>query len=287
MLQKESRCAHNNTEPSNICIRSISVYGRTGVLAQSLEYSVPPSSHDEGGPNTISAVLVSRLSNYDVQTVRNWANTTSCYIRTVWGYPGYEYPNFTTRHLLTDDGVHGEVSFRGGLDWALRILENAKAFELIGRPALEPQWPGVPFPADAEGIRKRPLKHPDRMWPISRLHLESLSPPKTPELADDQGSLCSELTSATTISDTDTDFSGSPPSNPAEPRESSPGMGHAADPTADNLHQRAMQNEEFHRQRRSAEALYAHNGDTSGLLAILASVPRSSESWHPSGMPKF
>lgn len=257
------------------------------MLTQSLEYLVPPSSHDEGDSNTISALLVSRLSNYDVQTVRDWASTASCFIRMVWGYPGYEYPSFITRHLLTDGGVHGEVSFRGGIDWARRILENAKAFESMGRLVREPQWPGVTFLADAEGMQKWPLRHPGRTWPISLPHPESLPPPETLELADDQGSLCSELTCATTASDTDTDLSRSPSSSPAEPRESSPGVGHATEPTADNLYQQAMQNEEFHRQRRYAEALYAYNGDTSGLLAVLATVSRSGDSWHPSGISEF
>ncbi|GAB1315728.1 hypothetical protein MFIFM68171_05938 [Madurella fahalii] len=282
MLQKVLRHAQDDAEPPNICVRSISVYGQAGMLAQSLEYPIAPLSHDPGGVHIVSAQFVSRLSGHELQTTRDWAHTGSCHIRIVWGYPGHEYPSFTTRHLLTDGGIPGEVSFSGGLDWALRIMENAKAFKLMRRPAGGPEYPIIPSSTSAGDVRKWPLRGPARTWPVSRSRPEPSSPsqvpeiprPMSPELADDQISICSELTSATTISDTDTDISGSHSPNSAEPREPFPGIGSAATHLADNLFQQAVQNDEFHRRRRAAEALYAHNGDTSGLLAVQASVSR-------------
>jgi hypothetical protein len=41
------------------------------------------------------------------------------------------------------------------------------------------------------------------------------------------------------------------------------------------------------RQKQEADALYARNGDPSGLLALLAAASQSAENWDASGMPRF
>ncbi|KAK0629166.1 hypothetical protein B0T17DRAFT_179121 [Bombardia bombarda] len=56
-----------------------------------------------------------------------------------------------------------------------------------------------------------------------------------------------------------------------------------------DLIQRQMQIESFEEQKRAAEALHAYNGDTSGLLALLASTSAGhlGGGWQSSGLPWF
>lgn len=54
------------------------------------------------------------------------------------------------------------------------------------------------------------------------------------------------------------------------------------------LVERRLQGETFAQQKRKAEAMYAHNGDTSGMVAMAAACTGlfsgdSNSFWHPSG----
>jgi hypothetical protein len=53
------------------------------------------------------------------------------------------------------------------------------------------------------------------------------------------------------------------------------------------LAEQQLQIEHLSRQRTDAVAMFAENGDTSGLLAVMAAASQSSIFWDPSGMPRF
>lgn len=256
-----------------------------------------PSSHDPNRLHTISALLVCLLSGWDLHMVQNLANTGTCFIKLDWGFPGLEYPSFTTRHLLTGIGGFTEVSFSGGLDWAQKTVKNARAFQVLSGPAQGLQPPRIPALADCDEAQKRALQRSSWTWPLPASKFESLTTPQIPEIsrpmslepADDEVSLCSDLTSATTISDADTSTFSSCVSDSTEVREPSPGINCAYNYLPDCQVRQQAQGDMLHAQWRDAEAMFARDGDTSGLLAVLvaASRSRSGESWQPSGIPRF
>jgi hypothetical protein len=55
----------------------------------------------------------------------------------------------------------------------------------------------------------------------------------------------------------------------------------------DKLAEQQLQNEHLSKQRTDAMTMFAENGDTSGLLAVMAAASKSSVFWDPSGMPRF
>jgi hypothetical protein len=277
---------------TTICIQSVSVYGQTGVLAHGLEYPMEPKNHDPGGSHVISAQFVARVSRCDEQMIRDLASIGECFIKLDWKFPGYNYPKFTTRHFVTLDGGFGDVSFSGGLTWARRILKNAQNMQLTKQPVQKYQYLPMPAPRDSCDGPKLALQPSFRNWlapnPGYRFPFgpEMRDAPMfvAPEPTDDQTSVCSELTTTTTISDTDTDFQFScyPPPMEAEHPQTCECCGNY-----DWMVEQQLQIEILQRQRRNAEAMYARNGDTSGLLAVMASSSQSNWGWDSSGMPRF
>jgi hypothetical protein len=250
---------------------------------------VTPSAHESGRTHVISTALVSRLSGRESHKIHSRANDGACFISLSWEFPGVRYPSYTTRHLLTERSNLGELSFSGGLDWARRISKNTRTFQPASFPDLGPRPPLVPALPVPDFEQKFSLQHSGGDWPNFVPEFESLpaditdTPRSTsPEQADDQLSECSELASETTISEIDTETLSSRSFEDVEYPDSS-GVGYPDSCQADDLAQSPIT---FPERRQIAEAMYIHNGDTSGLLSLLASMA-SSGGWQPSGIPRF
>ncbi|KAK3303538.1 uncharacterized protein B0T15DRAFT_576861 [Chaetomium strumarium] len=281
--------------PSAISIQAVSVYGETGVLAEPLGYFVEAQGHEPGGSHVISAQLVASLSGYELRVIQKWAKTGEHFIRLDWTFPGHTYPKFTTRHTLDSGEASGDVSFSGGLDWAQRMLNVTQALQLPRHAASfhaaeggqHPPMPSSVFTGDSPKLPFQTLHPPHPYWNTSATFLNTLIH-KAPKDADDEASVYSEPTSARTISDTD---ASCPSSDLASTRQPSPSSESLPLPlqewTEDDLVQHQLRIDMLHRQRRDAEAMYAHNGDTSGLVAVMASASQSMANWDSSGMPRF
>ncbi|KAK4134950.1 hypothetical protein BT67DRAFT_287280 [Trichocladium antarcticum] len=263
-----------------ICIQAVSVYGQPGVLAQGLECPIQPRSHGPGGSHTISVGIVSRMSGRDVQTIRDLASIGEWFIKLDWTFPGHTYPKFTTRHLLVLDSGSGDVSFSGGLKWARRIHNSTRALDRSAPASMPP-------PGTTRDGWKWPLQPPFESWPARGLPYGPAMA-GTPDSgasgpADDQTSVCSDLTSAPTLSDTETEPATAPASPP--PTGSEPPWTPCGCCTRDgrtSQPQQQLLREMFQRQKRDAEALYAHNGDARGLLAVMAAAAQFRGcSWDP------
>ncbi|KAL2259862.1 hypothetical protein VTK26DRAFT_6312 [Humicola hyalothermophila] len=115
-------------EPT-IYIRELSGYGHLRNLAQTTNFRSEPLSHEQGGNHTISAELAARLTGRDLQLVQEWASTGESFIALVWVFPGSDYPEFRTRHLIVTGTGSGNVSFSGGIAWAQTIWKNYQKFQ--------------------------------------------------------------------------------------------------------------------------------------------------------------
>jgi hypothetical protein len=285
---------------------------------------VEPSSHDPGGHHTIAIGLVARLCNLTEQETQALARAGGGYINLSWTVPGYNYPMFDTRHSLDSNRKLGDVSFSGGLGWALPLLETSRMFNFDTAPS-QPRHKSSTWPLPS--LPPRPA--PSRSWLTRRV---SIGNPVFPSHGptDDQLSDLLDLTSESTVSDTaslafsdeagedtmphgpllafsdhvseatipDAAFLAFPEHAPECPCLDAtvvclPDASHSArcakDGWEDNdrLAEQQLQNENLHRQRRDAVAMFAENGDTSGLLAVMAAASQSSAFWDPSGMPRF
>ncbi|KAK4241482.1 hypothetical protein C8A03DRAFT_41096 [Achaetomium macrosporum] len=259
---------------SEICIQAISVYGEAGVLARPLGHLVEGWNHGSGGSHAISAKFVASLSGYEVRVIQEWARSGEHFIKLDWTFPGHNYPKFTTRHTLDPGEASGDVSFSGGLDWAQRMLKVTLGLQLPSTPTSFPAG-RVPLPALPP---YQPYWSAGPAFPGTPTY-------KVPDPADDQASVCSELTSATTISDADGSCLSSDLASTSQPSLS--GSLPLQDWTEDDLVQHQLQIDMLHRQRRDAEAMYANNGDTSGLLAVMTAASQSIANWDSFGMPRF
>ncbi|KAL2263618.1 hypothetical protein VTK26DRAFT_5980 [Humicola hyalothermophila] len=308
MPPDEAYAAGDESRPT-ICVQRLSGYGQLADLSQAMSYLLEPLIHDPGSPHTISALLVALLSDLDLQLVQTWARTGECFIKLVWIFRGSSYPKFTTRHLLVLGTDTPCVSFSGGVAWAQRILKSAQGFQAAARPVSP--LPRLP-PPDARARQKLPVRlllglGPGQSWMDDIGYLRQDRPSASSVTADDRSSVCSELTSATTISDADTEYSSGPPlsyvgsglltseaSGPELPtlNWTAQGQAETAEKDAeeelyDRMASQQLQIEALARQSRDAQAMYARNGDTSGFLALMSSANRFAGSWDSGGMPEF
>ncbi|KAL2133460.1 hypothetical protein VTI74DRAFT_2302 [Chaetomium olivicolor] len=232
---------------ATIRIHAISVYGQSGSLARSLQYPVRPLTHDSGGLHTVSARLVALLSSADMQTIQEWATSEECFIRLEWTFPGQSSPSFTTRHLLVLAQAPGDVGFSGGLGPVERM---SKIDEILGLSK-------APVPASLNVPRYSLFANSASQPPLYGVPRE---PSFTFPTADDTLSVCSELTSATTISDPDMDYSFTIP--PAS------GVNHAAQ--IDYPRHPGWEEDEFPPEELLCREAFLKHSDMSVLSANLA-----------------
>jgi hypothetical protein len=276
---------------SAISIQAISVYGETGVLARPLGYFVEVQSHEPGRPHVISTQLLASLSGYELRAIQKWASTGERFIKLEWTLPGHDYPKFTTRHALGSREASGDVSFSGGLDWAQRMLKAIQGLQLPRTAASFPAEGGqhlpMPNPAVTGNCPKLPFQTLHSSHPYWSTSSAFLGTPihGAPERSEDEASVYSDITSARTVSDVDASGPSSDLSSIRQP--SPPESLPLQDWTEDDLVQHQLHIEMLHRQRTDAEAMYAHNGDTSGMVAVMASASQSMANWDSFGMPRF
>ncbi|KAK3998338.1 hypothetical protein QBC44DRAFT_2900 [Cladorrhinum sp. PSN332] len=296
--------AQQETINFDIVILSLSSYDQLQFPNNSLEFPVKPSTHDPGGLNAITTVLVAQVTGQSLKELEALALSGSCYIKLTWRLH-LPYPNFTTRHLL----VAGKalISFSGDLAWAQRIVKNAEKIHAIDRPlprAIPPQMvPRLPQ-ITARGRQKTAFltSHagiPSQLqlegWVQNGLVPRAFSPPEIPDTPlsmssapeDDQVSICSDVTA--------TGNSGPMPHrnpnfrliSPPPSRKQSSHIDDVNSEWVDRMVQQQLQLDVFQHKKREAEELYARNGDTSGLLAVLAAATEPSGSWQSPGTPRF
>jgi hypothetical protein len=264
------------------------------MLAQGLEYSLNPLSHDPGGHHIISVRLIALLSGCDEQTIWDWAKTEEYYIRLEWTFPGSSYPKFTTRHALNQGATipPEAVSFSGGLGWAQKMWQATEKLGFTNPPAQGHSGPYMWDPASRYHGLKMPLQSaPFTNWPNWTSSPGILTDPSSLFYGHGQGPDepldFMDGGSEETPSDTGTSHAfsdlGDNMEEPYATRNASIG-----DDSADGLLvQQQLETEFLQRQRMDAEVQYALNGDTSGMLAVLASASQSSGCWDSSGMPRF
>jgi hypothetical protein len=309
---------------STLCIRGMSGYAQSTLHAESLEHFVEPLSHGPGGHHTVSISLVARLCNLTEQKVQDLARAAGGYIELRWTVLGYNFPKFDTRHKLITSKASGDVSFSGGLGWTQPLLETAQMFNFDTLPSQPRQksstWPISslpPRPAPSRGWLPGPRCFVSPVFPPHGRpdgQLSDLLDLTSESTISDAGSLAfsdeaseatvadvavvsfSDQASEATISDAAflafpehaPEYTFSDADIPSLPDASQgagcPGGGWADD---DKLAQQQLQNEHLHRQRTDAVAMFAKNGDTSGLLAVMAAASQSTAFWDPSGMPRF
>jgi hypothetical protein len=264
------------------------------MLGQGLEYSLKPRSHDPGGHHVISVRLFALLSGCDEQIIRDWAKTGEYYIQLEWTFPGSSYPKFTTRHALNQGETvsHEAVSFSGGLGWAQKMQKAAEKLGFSNTPTRGHPGPYMWHPAVLYHAPKMPLQPaPFTNWfdwssspefvadPVPLPHVYGQVPDEALDFMDG--------VSDETPSDTGTSHAFSDLGDNMEEFFAT-GDASLSDDSADGLLvQRQLETEFLQRQRMDAEVQYTLNGDTSGMLAVLASAPQFSGCWDSFGMPRF
>ena len=266
--------------------------------ANSLELSVKPSTHDPGGVDAISTALVARATGKDHKDLEAQALARPCYIRVNWKLR-LDYPTFTTRHLLVV--METSVAFAADLAWAQRIERTAFKFQAVDVPLPRP-IPLAPLPhLSAQYQQKALLTGCDGLssgfqltgWnrDSGNLRARACSPPELPDTPssmspapeDEMESACSEYMSG-----------GTPGRHPSlrllSPPPSRKHSSHIDDlnyAEADKMVQQQIRLDLFQQQKRAAEELYARNGDTSGLLAVLATATQQSLDSQSPRAPRF
>ena len=297
------------TIQEEISLHSVSVYEKPGVAAQSLGYLIKPVSHGPGRLHLISTHILALLLNYPPETLKQWAAAGDCFIKLVWTFPGWERPQFTTRHLLVTDTALGHVSFYDGLGWAENMWKAVNPPQpqtypyFSGHQNLKPHWDRAIFPPKGGGSKPSvplpvPFTNLDAQW---KAQYQTVTYPSRGTVEDLVAELSLEdapsLTDAAS-EDSKTVFSSEPAEMEAEMgAEMGAEMAAAEDPNpgkAPYSHHKTGDKDGsqsrldmLRRQKREAEALYARNGDPSGLLALLLTASQSADNWDAHGIPRF
>ncbi|KAK3381328.1 hypothetical protein B0H63DRAFT_524056 [Podospora didyma] len=286
-------------EEATIQVRRISKYGvDTGknTLASPLRLDVKPSSHEAGGTHTVSVAFLSRASGVDEKCLLAWLGPGQPFIKLEWTYPEYDYPKWTTRHLVLPDGPDDHVGLSGGTGFATRMFNHVQSFPSAAtlsssqgqrfsstrhRRAIPQNSRKSPPESTYVGRPGRSYHGNWRQQRYSPFHspLRDTPPAMSPPSWDDQSSVYTESVS-TPSSDLDTGALSPSPVQHPEPKQFGDECSNR------RLHQQ-LQIEALGQQRREAEELFAQTGDTSGLLHVMASAAEANGIWHPGGLPRF
>ncbi|KAH6640473.1 hypothetical protein F5144DRAFT_544659 [Chaetomium tenue] len=305
------------TIPEEICLHSVSVYGKPGVAAQSLGYLVKPLNHGPGHPHTISVHLLALLLNYSVEDVKQWAAAGDCFVELAWTFPGSHHPEFVTRHRVVTDTAPGHLSFSDGIDWAhdmqkaVRCLQQRPAYPTSGHQMPLPRWnPAVRPPYG--GTKPLPLYPPVSPMDIAQpasfsdlAHGKELRSPAalecpvyglhkpeqdTVSVAPSEPSLAGDTASNSSVVFSEpAEMAAAAEENlhPAEKKKPWHTGSEDGKSSSCGTPPRQQQIERLRRMKKDADALFARNGDPSGLLAVLAEASLSNENWDASGLPRF
>jgi len=282
---------------------------------------IRPHAVAEGTNSTVSAGLAAELTSFGLKKLLSWAASGDCFCTVDWAFwespKSSSHPGFSTRHLLTVEET-ADISFSGGLAWALRLLallQRPHLASFVGRQAVQDPCPERinpqpsrkhsqhgPHPSPPEsnqrrarlaitqqGVRQtidRHLLHPSTPLPYHPNTTTQNTPitrVTTPAIQHFPSWACEE--------DSDADQPESPePLTTATTRENTPcadpGSQSYRDPVDEQI-QRQMQISIFERRQRDAKDLYDRTGDSSELFNVLRGASQHSSLWQPSGRPYF
>ncbi|KAK4219912.1 hypothetical protein QBC37DRAFT_73619 [Rhypophila decipiens] len=311
-----SHYSTNQEEEANITIRAISSYGPGNILATPQDLSLKPGAHlpEEEKDHLISAGFVARISGHDLQTVLGWARTGSLFLKLEFHLTGNDLPRFTLRVKVVEN-QHEDISLSGGLGFALRLLKFVKTMDLDGSVSRKPPCP----PPIAKrrlhhlraanqrhqkvvGLRRQPrpfsssdLERLERIHQSQAACIQSQTAP--PPLSSSLSSLgeTDDQDSVFSFSDQTEDSMEAPPLTTATTATSSydacPEYPRILEDFSENfaetysllpgLKRQELPVDPFEQQKMRAEAMYAHNGDTSGLVSVMALATAQPLSSHP------
>ncbi|KAK4232573.1 hypothetical protein QBC38DRAFT_450200 [Podospora fimiseda] len=286
----------------DIVVLSVSGYGQLHLPDNSSELPVKPS-YDPGGLDAISIVLVAQVTGQPLKDLETLALSDSYYIKLTWRLH-LPFPTFTTRHLL----VVGEtfLSFSRDLAWAQKIVKNAERFQPIDRPfptaARSQTFPVYPQNTTRERQKTAFLTShagiPSQLqlesWARSSLEPQALSPPEIPDsplsmspAPEDHESICSDIPDAGASAPMGFQNPKFQLITPPPSRKHTSHLDEVNDESADGMVQQQLSLDMFQQKKREAEDLYARNGDTSGLLSVLAEArAAASRDWQSPGAPR-
>ncbi|KAM7224130.1 hypothetical protein V8F06_000603 [Rhypophila decipiens] len=311
-----SHYSTNQEEEVDITIRAISSYGPGNILATPQDLSLKPGAHlpEEEKDHLISAGFVARISGHNLQTVLGWARTGSLFLKLEFHLTGNDLPRFMIRVKVVEN-QHEDISLSGGLGFAIRLLKFVKTMDLDGPVSRKPPSPppigkgrlhhlraGNQRNQRIVGLRRQPrpfyLSDLERLERIRQsqaacIQSQTAPPPLSSSLpslgaSDDQDSVCS-------FSDQTEDSMEAPPLTTATTATSSydacpeyprilddfPGNFSETYNLLPGLRGQKIPVDPFEQQKMRAEAMYAHNGDTSGLVSVMALATAQPLSSHP------
>ncbi|KAM7199463.1 hypothetical protein V8F33_004490 [Rhypophila sp. PSN 637] len=311
-----SHYSTNQEEEANITIRAISSYGPGKILATPQDLSLKPGAHlpEEEKNHLISAGFVARISGHNLQTVLGWARTGPLFLKLEFHLTGNDLPRFTITVKVVEN-QHEDISLSGGLGFALRLLKFVKTLDLdgpvsrkppcsppIGKSRLHYLRAGNQRNQRVVGLRRQPrpfylsdLERLERSHKCQAACIQSQTAP--PPLSSSLSSLgeTDDQDSVFSFSDQTEDSMEAPPLKTATTATSSydacpeyprilddcPGNSSETYNLLPGLRGQKLPFDPFEQQKMRAEAMYAHNGDTSGLVSVMTLATAQPLSRHP------
>ncbi|KAK4184118.1 hypothetical protein QBC35DRAFT_67282 [Podospora australis] len=296
-----------------IYVTSVSAFGDFCVPATRLQRTLNPWGHDPGGIHTISLSLIGLLVGTCQQILEALSRQEECFVKVDWRFH-LPYPKFTTRHRVVPEDTP-QISFSGGLDWALKIFQSMESTNMAAPPIRSMSLPMSPQ-FNTRERQKEPFSsnraatwnHPSSShWlPAGSGNFPSFSaplpfpgssnilfPPPGPRTdsfpilgpSDTPRSMTPALSDdgQSSVSSGLTSpggiisdaASGSSYFSSLSTRQNSSRVDELSNQGMDKLAEHQLLDEQFQQQKREAEALYARTGDVSGLRAVLALASKS------------
>ncbi|KAK1755687.1 hypothetical protein QBC47DRAFT_193354 [Echria macrotheca] len=138
-----SQLKANEVDGGTICIQGLSVFGHNHPKASpNGTVQVRPSSIPAGSVHTISAEYAAKVLDVSLDDILDSASHGKVFCSVAWTFPNHQYPRFTTRHLVVP-GDAADISFSGGLGWALKQLSFIQSRGKSASPAkaVQPRRP--------------------------------------------------------------------------------------------------------------------------------------------------
>jgi hypothetical protein len=313
-------------EESAIAVRKLSICGKDSIpVRPQRPCHVKPASHGLGEPHRVSLGLVLQMTALSPDILSDWANSGNVSFKLEWTFlTRHAFPKFTTSHLLVQEDV-ADVSFGGGLGWALKIFRRFHPLQpfvwslgemptqpvhqrstkphqpisprvQLGTPILNTsEFPALPVSISSFSLASEPQSLPQvDPWMMTQDRWNSMSP--HPQGSLHVGSHNQDPSRAVPYLDEESGDDGDQPGTPASlttatTRQSTPtGDNDAAACSSRSSHEH-IKNQDYlnslSQQRKAAERLYANTGNSNALFSVISSAARDSEAWHPSGLARF